>query len=66
MKTYTIEFNEQQLQVLNALLIEAPYRVAAPVVNHINAQIQKAHDMAIDNRSIPSGAIPRPDEMRGD
>ena len=36
-----IEFNEQQLQVLNAALVEIPYRVAAPLIAHINQQIQE-------------------------
>jgi hypothetical protein len=36
-----IEFNDQQLQVLNAALVEIPYRVAAPLIQHINQQIQE-------------------------
>jgi hypothetical protein len=36
-----IELNEQQLQVLNAALVEIPYRVAAPLIQHINQQIQE-------------------------
>lgn len=36
-----IEFNEQQLSVLNAALVEIPYRVAAPLIAHINQQIQE-------------------------
>lgn len=36
-----IELNEQQLSVLNAALVEIPYRVAAPLIAHINQQIQE-------------------------
>jgi hypothetical protein len=35
-----IELNEQQLQVLSAALMEIPYRIAAPLISHINQQIQ--------------------------
>jgi hypothetical protein len=44
-----IEFNEQQLGILNAALVELPYRVAAPLIQHINQQIQEQHN------SEPSG-----------
>lgn len=36
-----IEFNEQQLQVLNAAIVELPYRMSAPLIAHINQQIQE-------------------------
>ena len=36
-----IELNEQQLGILNAALVEIPYRVAAPLIQHINQQIQE-------------------------
>lgn len=48
MKTITIAFTEQQLSVINQLLMQAPYGVAAPIVNHINAQIQAAFDRRVD------------------
>ena len=35
-----IDFNEQQLNVLNTALVELPYRLAAPLIKHINEQIQ--------------------------
>jgi hypothetical protein len=44
-----IQFNEQQLQVLNAALVEIPYRMAAPLIQHINQQIQEQQN------SEPSG-----------
>lgn len=36
-----IEFNDQQLSILNAALVELPYRMSAPLINHINHQIQE-------------------------
>jgi len=45
-----IELNEQQLQVLNAALVEIPYRVAAPLIAHINHQIQEQRALEFDAR----------------
>lgn len=36
-----LDLNEQQLNILNAALIEMPYRLASPLINHINQQIQE-------------------------
>lgn len=44
------EFNEQQLQVLNAVIIELPYRVSAPLIAHINQQIQEQRALEFDER----------------
>jgi hypothetical protein len=38
-KIYNFAFNEQDIAILDQLLKEAPYRVAAPIVNKMNAQI---------------------------
>jgi hypothetical protein len=45
-----IEFTQQQLQILNTALIELPYRVAAPLIDHINHQIKRQQDLAFDER----------------
>jgi hypothetical protein len=45
-----IEFNEQQLQVLNAAIIELPYRISAPLINHINQQIKEQQALEYDAR----------------
>jgi hypothetical protein len=45
-----LEFNEQQLNVLSAALVELPYRVAAPLINHINQQIQEQRALELDER----------------
>jgi hypothetical protein len=59
-----IEFNEQQLQVLNLALVDLPYRVAAPLINHINAQIQKQFDVA--KGDYPTGQETPKDNYKGD
>ena len=46
-----IEFNEQQLQVLNAALVELPYRVAATLIAHINQQIQEQLNLESPTRT---------------
>lgn len=66
MTTFTITFTTQQLQVLNAALGEMPFRVAAPLIQHINTEIQRQHDFAADARDMPSGQISPPDQFRGD
>ena len=43
-----LEFNEQKLSLLNAALVELPYRVASPLINHINMEIRRIHDEAVD------------------
>lgn len=45
-----IEFNEQQLQVLSAALVELPYRVSAPLIAHINQQIKEQQALEFDER----------------
>ena len=45
-----IQFNEQQLQVLNAALMELPFRVSAPLINHINNQIAEQRALEFDAR----------------
>jgi len=45
-----IQFNEQQLQVLNAALVELPYRMAAPLIQHINQQINEQQALEYDAR----------------
>lgn len=56
MKTISIEFTPEQMQTLNDALIELPFRKAAPLVAHINAQIQRAHDIAADAADRATGA----------
>lgn len=39
-----IEFTNEQLSILNQAIIELPYRLAAPLIVHINAEIQKRRE----------------------
>lgn len=45
-----LEFNEQQLSILNAAIVELPYRISAPLINHINHQIQEQRALEFDER----------------
>jgi len=54
MKTFTLSFNEQQLQVLSAALIELPFKTSAPIIQHINTEIQKQFDKAVDEKGSDS------------
>lgn len=49
-----IEFNEQQLQILSAAIIELPYRISAPLIEHINKQIQEQRSFESNNRDNKS------------
>jgi len=54
MKTFTLNFNEQQLQILSAALVELPFKTSAPIIQHINAEIQKQFDKAVDEKGSDS------------
>lgn len=41
MNSYTIQLTEGQLDIIGRLLGEAPYRLAAPIVQTINQQIAR-------------------------
>lgn len=45
-----IEFNEQQLSILNAAIVELPYRIATPLIQHINQQIKEQQALEYDER----------------
>lgn len=45
-----LEFNEQQLQVLNAAIVELPYRIATQLIQHINQQIKEQQALEFDER----------------
>jgi hypothetical protein len=55
MKSITLTFTQEQLQVLNAALGEVPYRVAAPLIVSINSQIQRQFDQREDD-DMPTGS----------
>lgn len=53
MNTITLTFTQQQMQVLNAALMELPFKISAPVIQHINAEIQKQFNQAVDAKDDP-------------
>lgn len=42
MNLHTIALTDEQMGILNAALVELPFKVAAPVINAINVQLQAA------------------------
>jgi hypothetical protein len=54
MNEVTITFNEEQLRVLNDALVQLSYRVAAPVINHINVQIQRQLSIKAEQSKSPA------------
>lgn len=65
MKNITLTFTAAQLSVLNAALIEMPYRTVAPLIQHINAQIQAQFDASTDSTDMPTGQTKPPDMFSG-
>lgn len=55
MKTTTLSFTQEQLQILNTALLEVPYRLAAPLISSINSQIQRQFDQRQDD-DAPTGS----------
>ena len=46
----TLTFTPEQLQILDKAIAELPFRVAAPLVQEINKQIQASFDKSVDAR----------------
>lgn len=59
-----VNFTKEQVQVLNDALIELPFKRAQPLIQHINAEIQRNFDEKADDK--PTGQTAAPDEFRGD
>lgn len=51
MSAITLSFTQEQLQVLNAALLEVPYRLAAPLISSINSQIQQQFNKRGDDEA---------------
>lgn len=74
MKKFVLEFSPDDMQVLQAGLIELPWRLANPLIQKIERQIieaqkqqepradqksmQRQFDVAVDKRDLPSGSNP--------
>lgn len=66
MKNITLEFTQDQLKVLNSALVEIPFRVAAPLIQQINLQIQQQFDKNVDLQDTPTGQTMPKNEFLGD
>jgi len=62
MNVFAMTFSKEQLATLISALSEAPYRIAAPVIANINAQIQKQFDRDENAASGSNNNIPRSDD----
>lgn len=45
---HTLSLTDQQMRVINAALLEMPYRLAAPVIQAINEQLLAAQAVSAD------------------
>ena len=61
---FNISFSKEQMQTLNDALVELPFKKSFPLIQHINAEIQKAFDARVSDD--PTGQVPPPDMYRGD
>lgn len=61
MENFNLNFTGQQLQVIASLLQQAPYHVAAPILNEIERQIieQRTQDVA-DETKVSHPNAPKP------
>lgn len=58
MTTTTLTFTQEQLKILNAALVEIPYRVAAPMISSINSQIQRQFDQREEQQTGSNHNLP--------
>jgi hypothetical protein len=59
-----LSFNKEQMTVLNTALIELPFKIAAPLIQEINAQVQRQFDEAKGDG--PTGQETPKDQFSGD
>ena len=45
-----LKFTNEQLAILNEALIQLPFKIAAPLLQQINQQLQEAYNEAVDNK----------------
>jgi hypothetical protein len=50
MNNYVIKLNQEHLRAINDALLAAPYGAAAPVVAHINSEIQRLYNEQYDKQ----------------
>lgn len=50
MNNINITLSHEQLDILSKVIVELPYKVAAPMIEHINKEIQKNFDKRVDEQ----------------
>jgi hypothetical protein len=55
--SYSFVFSSQQMQIIVMALQDAPYKVAAPVLNHMQAQIDQQERAAVEAANPPQPAM---------
>jgi len=61
---FTLSFTKEQMAILNAALVELPFKIAAPLIQDVNAQIEQQFDAA--KGDDPTGQTIKPDQFSGD
>lgn len=51
MKTLMVHFSDSQLDALIAVLLNAPYKDAAPFIEHLNMERRRLFNEQFDNRN---------------
>lgn len=51
-KTYHIELNTHELSIINQVLVEAPFRIVAPLIAKINNQLAQQNKNEITEEKI--------------
>jgi hypothetical protein len=56
MRTFKLELDEKQMQILNDALVVLPFNTIAPLISHINECIQKQFNAEQGNSNESIGA----------
>lgn len=57
---YTLKFTDAEMQVITGALVELPFKVAAPLINNINAQVRASMDVAKNSGPTTDAPVPAP------
>jgi len=53
MKNYSINLTDEHLSVISSALVNGPYAAVAPVIAHINSEIQRLYNEQYDKQREP-------------
>lgn len=53
-KSFTLTFTTQDLDILSKSLVELPFKIAAPIIDNINKQIQEQLAAESDAKDAPT------------